>query len=346
MGRVVQLVYAVIYRVLLCRLPESRAVAFGQAMLRLLPLDRLSIFRLTDPRLCVTLGGARLPNPLILSSMYYDPRILRRAMGLGFGAVTTKSITLHPRPGHPEPTLVRIETTQGPGLINCNGFKNPGLAAYRQVLPTIPHRVPLIVSVAGESIEEYAALVEALAPFGDLVEINISSPNTALVYQWSQKPGELAALFKAVRRTTDKPLIIKLSPDFSDANERTIVPLALDHGIRIINHGNTRRVTEPRLSQGAGGLSGPELFPQTLETVRRLRQRFGDQLEIIATGGVDSPDKALVLVGAGATACGYFTGFITRSPILARLILEQLLEEIIRGEKRRLGDPAGSPGRL
>jgi dihydroorotate dehydrogenase len=333
MGRVVQWVYTVIYHTFLCRLPEPKAVAVGQTMLRLLPLDWLPAFRLRDPRLGVTLGGVPLPNPLILSSMYYDPTILRRAMGLGFGAVTTKSITLNPRPGHPEPTLMRTETALGPGLINCNGFKNPGLATYREVLSPLPHRVPLIVSVAGESIEEYATLVKVLAPFGDLVEINISSPNTALVYQWSQKPGELAALFKAVRRATDKPLIVKVSPDFSDANERTIIPVALDHGIRIVNHGNTRRVTAPLLSQGAGGLSGPELFPQTLETVHRLRQRFGDQLQIIATGGVDAPDKVLALFRAGATACGYFTGFITRGPLLARLILEQLLQEIIRGEQ-------------
>src|SRR5499427_6433651 len=94
------------------------------------PLDRLSIFRNDDARLGVTLGGVRLPNPLILSSMYYDTIVLRRAMGLGFGAVTAKSITPNPRPGHPTPNLVRIQTSEGPGLVNCNGFHNPGLAAY------------------------------------------------------------------------------------------------------------------------------------------------------------------------------------------------------------------------
>jgi len=334
--RAIALIYGTIYRWLFCRLPEPRAVALGQAMLRLLPLHWLPIFRLTDPRLGVTLGGVRLPNPLILASMYYDPAILRHAMGLGFGAVTTKSITLTARAGHPEPNLVRIETPAGPGLINCNGFKNPGLAAYREVLPGLPHRVPLIVSVAGESIDEYVALVEALAPFGDLVEINISSPNTALVYQWSQKPQELGPLFKAMRAATGKPLIAKLSPDFSEANERALIPLALDHGIRIVNHGNTRRVAEPRLSQGSGGISGPELFSQTLETVRRLRKRFGDELELLATGGIDSPDKALALFRAGATACGYFTGFITRGPILARLILERLRQEVTRHGIARL----------
>ncbi|MBI4587294.1 MAG: hypothetical protein HY725_00525 [Candidatus Rokubacteria bacterium] len=321
-------IYRAIYRGLLCRLPESIAVAVGQAALRWLPLDRCPIFRSTDPRLAVSLGGVRLPNPLILSSMYYDLTILRRAMGLGFGAVTTKSITLSPRAGHPEPNLVRLEAAAGSGLVNCNGFRNPGLQAYRAALPSLPHRVPLIVSVAGESVEEYVRLVEGLAPFGDLVEVNISSPNTALVYQWSQKPQDVVQLFDAVRAATTKPLIVKLSPDFREANEQALIPAALDHSLRIVNYGNTRRVTEPRLSQGAGGLSGPELFPDTLDNVRRIRRRFGEQVEVIATGGIDAPEKALSVLEAGASACGYFTGFVSRGPFLARRILDRLSREL------------------
>lgn len=330
MLRVADVIYRLIDRGIFCHLPEPIAETLGQTLLRLLPLDHLALFRVRDPRLAITLGGIQLPNPLILASMYYDLTILRRAMGLGFGAVTTKSITVNPRPGHPQPNLVRIETAAGRGLINCNGFKNPGVHAYRTALPALPHRVPLIVAVAGESIKEYAILVETLAPFGDLVEVNISSPNTALVYEWSRKPAELKSLFKAVRDATDKPLMVKVSPDFREANEAAIIPRALDHGIGIVNCGNTRRVAEPRLSQGTGGMSGPALFPQTLENIRRLRQRFGGEVELVATGGVDGPDKALASLQAGATACGYFTGFITRGPILARLILERLREELDR----------------
>jgi len=84
-------------------------------------------------------------------------------------------------------------------------------------------------------------------------------------------------------------------------------------------------VEEPRLSQRAGGLSGPAIFAATLENVRRLRERFGARLDIIATGGIDSPVRAIQALGAGATACAYFTGFITRGPILARLILDALI---------------------
>jgi dihydroorotate dehydrogenase len=267
-----------------------------------------------------------LANPLILAAQYYDPRILRRAMGLGFGAVTAKSITVNPRPGHPQPNLVRTRSSAGPGLVNCNGFQNPGLAAFRTSLAALPHRVPLIVSVAGESVEDYVTLVEALAPLGDLVEMNISSPNTKLVYAWSEKPQELRAVLETLGRMSPRPLIVKLSPDFAEVNERDIIPAALEAGVRVINYGNTRRIDEPRLSQRSGGLSGPDIFPATLDNVRRTRKRFGNALEIIATGGVDSPEKAVAVLREGARAVGYFTGFITRGPILARRILERLAQ--------------------
>jgi dihydroorotate dehydrogenase len=324
MTRAIATLYRCFYDGLLSRLPEQTAIALGQSGLRRLPLDRLGVFRVEDPRLAVTLGGVRLPNPLILAAMYYDPRILARAMGLGFGAVTTKSITPNARPGHPQPNLVRVRTAAGPGLVNCNGFQNPGLETFRELIRGLPHRVPLIVSVAGESADDYEALAHALAPFADLLELNVSSPNTALVYAWSTRPRDLRTTLERVRAVARVPLVIKVSPDFADVNEREIIPAALEAGVRVINYGNARRVDEPRLSQKTGGLSGPEIFPATLENIRRTRAKFGEAVDLIATGGVDAPDKALQLLKAGATAVGYFTGFITRGPILARQILEAL----------------------
>ena len=326
MTRAIAAIYRALYDLLLSRLPESTAITVGQTALRMLPLDALPIFRLTDPRLPVVLGGIRLPNPLILAAQYYDPRILRRAMGLGFGAVTAKTITVNPRPGHPQPNLVRWRSAAGHGLVNCNGFQNPGLEAFRVSLAGLPHRVPLIVSVAGESVDDYVALVRALGPLGDLVEINVSSPNTKLVYAWNERPRELRSLLESLVAVSPRTLIVKLSPDFADANDRDIIPAALEAGVRIVNYGNTRRIDEPRLSQGSGGLSGPDIFSATLDNLRRTRKRFGDALQIIATGGVDTPEKAAALLTEGATAVSYFTGFITRGPILARSILEFLLQ--------------------
>ncbi len=320
-----RLLYQILYDAILSRLPEPTAIALGQTALRLLPFDRLPAFRLDDPRLGVTVGGVRLPNPVILAAMYYDRRILERAMRLGFGAVTTKTITREPRPGHPQPNLVRVRTAAGPGLVNCNGFQNPGLAAFAETLRRVPRRVPLIASVAGESEDDYVDLARTLAPLADLVELNVSSPNTRLVYAWSTRPKDLRRMLERVRAAIAVPVIVKLSPDFADVNEREIIPAALEAGVRALNYGNTRRVDESRLSQRSGGLSGPEIFAATLANVKRTRKQFGHALDLIATGGVDAPDKALALLDAGATAVSYFTGFITRGPILARKILDALL---------------------
>src|SRR5881628_2274686 len=317
--------YRILYDAVLSRLPEPTAIALGQTALRLLPFDRLPAFRLDDSRLAVTLGGARLPNPVILAAMYYDSRILERAMGLGFGAVTTKTITRDARPGHPRPNLVRVRTAAGPGLVNCNGFQNPGLVAFTPTLRGLSRRVPVIASVAGESEDDYVDLARALGASADLVELNISSPNTRLVYAWSTRPKDLRRMLERVRAAVTVPVIVKVSPDFADVNEREIIPAAIEAGVRVVNYGNTRRVDELRLSQRSGGLSGPEIFPATLANVQRTRKRFGATLDLVATGGVDTPDKALAVLDAGATAVSYFTGFITRGPILARRILDALV---------------------
>jgi dihydroorotate dehydrogenase len=326
---------------LLSRLPESRAVRVGQALLRILPVEAVSAFTADDPRLAVDLAGVRLPNPVILSSMYYDTTILRKAMAVGFGAVTTKSITLAPRPGHPEPNLVRVAAAAGPGFVNCNGFKNPGLEAFRAALGRLPRRRPLIVSVAGESPDEYRRLVEELAPLADLIELNISSPNTRLVYELSASPERVRTLLTAVRAATAKPVIVKLSPDYPEQNRTAIVPAIAETGIEAVNFGNTRRVSEPRLSQGAGGLSGPELFPTVLATIRELRRGLGPRIGLIATGGIDTPAKAIAAIEAGADAVSYFTAFITRGPTFPRRIAEALVAALEARGLHRLADLRG-----
>lgn len=334
--------HRLLYHGLLLRLPEARAVTVGQALLRRLPVEAVTAFTLEDPRLVVRLGGVRLPSPVILSSMYYDPVILRKAMALGFGAVTTKTITVSPRPGHPEPTLVRVFGPEGAGFVNCNGFKNPGLAAFRETLAGLPRRRPLIVSVAGDSPDEYRRLVEALEGLADVVEVNISSPNTRLVYELSASPDRVRTLLKEVRGATSKPIVVKLSPDYPDQNREAIVPAVLDAGIDAVNFGNARRVEHPGLSQRAGGLSGPALFENVRDTVRRLRRLVGPDRFLIATGGIDTPAKALAAIEAGADAVGLFTAFITRGPTLPRRIGEALLAALTAHGLRSVADLRGT----
>src|SRR5262249_58572284 len=123
----------------------------------------------------------------------------------------------------------------------------------------------------------------------------------------------------AVRRATRKPLIVKVSRDSRQPNKEPLIPAALDAGITIVNCGNTRRVEDPRLSQGSGGLSGPALFATTLENVRRLRDRFGSNLEIIACGGVDDPAKACAVLEAGGHHRAVLSRVFTPGPPPARV---------------------------
>src|SRR5262249_61261887 len=90
--------YRILYDAVLSRLPEPAAIALGQTALRLLPFDRLPAFRLDDPRLAVTLGGARLPNPVIPAAMYYDPPLLERAMRLRLRPAATNTTPPPPPP--------------------------------------------------------------------------------------------------------------------------------------------------------------------------------------------------------------------------------------------------------
>jgi dihydroorotate dehydrogenase len=340
-ARLLESAYRLAYHGVLERLPEARAVPLGQALFRALPAALLRGLALRDGRLEVTLGGVRLPGPVILASMYYDLAILERAMAVGFGAVTTKSITPAARPGHPEPALVRVAGPEGPGFVNCNGFRNPGLDAFRAALPRLPHACPVIASVAGDSPEEYSRMVAALAPHADLVEVNISSPNTRLVYELSAHPDRVRALLAGVRAATARPIIVKLSPDFPEENRRAIVPAVVETGIDAVNFGNTRRVEEPRLSQRAGGLSGPALFPGVLAAVRELRAALGPDRGLVATGGIDTPAKALAALEAGADAVGCFTAFVTRGPTFPRQVGEHLLETLERRGLARLRDLRG-----
>jgi len=274
----------------------------------------------------ITLGGVALPNPVHPRRDVLRPAILSRAMGLGFGAVTAKSITVGPRPGHPQPNLVRTRSDAGPGPGELQRLSEPGPRGLRASLASLRHRVPLIVSVAGESIADYVKLVRELGPLGELVEFQHLLAEHQAGVRVEPEAGELATLLREVREATAKPLIVKLSPDFADVNEREIIPAALAAGIRIVNYGNTRRIEDRRLSQGVGGLSGPDLFPATLDNVRRTRRTFGADLEIIRTGGVDAPENAWQAAPRGGER-GRLLHWIhqPRGPILARQILERLL---------------------
>lgn len=331
-----QRLYGAFYRGV-SRLSEEKAVHLGKELMMFLPLDRVWDFTAVDERLRTNLGRCELPNPIILAPCYCAPGMFERAMKFGFGGISTKA-TLEPRRGNPEPTIVR----RGDGFVNCVGYRNPGMEETQRMLAGMERGVPLFVSITGDEIEDYCALVEGLDPHVDGFYLNLSCPNTESGLRFSRLPGALE-LFRETRGLTKKNLAAKLSPnrEFEESNRMYVVPAAIEYGIDVINFGNTETVDEPRLSMGKGGLSGPELFPKVLETVKAIYEEFGEHIDIEATGGIDSRERARAVMGAGAKAVSYVTGFVRQGPMLAKRINNYLLSET---EERGLDSVGGLVG--
>jgi dihydroorotate dehydrogenase (NAD+) catalytic subunit len=166
--------------------------------------------------------GLELAHPVINGSGTFDAIAAHRAFGdellerFPFAAFVSKTVTLEPRQGNPPPRLWEVAG----GLINSIGLPNKGLDGYLEhdlpILATLP--VPLIVNVMGFSREEVAQLVEAFArrPEVSALELNVSCPNVETGLVMGADPDETGRLVDRVRPLTDKPLIVKLTPNATD----------------------------------------------------------------------------------------------------------------------------------
>jgi dihydroorotate dehydrogenase (NAD+) catalytic subunit len=316
--------YEIFYDCFLSKIPERYAIKLGRNFLRF-PLDLFWNYEACDGRLHVKINNCELPNPVILSACYHEPYIIERAMKLGFGGVTLK-VTKEKRIGNPEPVIAR----RGEGFVNCIGFKNPGMTEYKKFLASLTKSKPLILNIAGNEIDDYIEVVANLEKYADMFELNISCPNTKTGLNLSKCPEDAGTLFRESRKMTEKPISVKLSPDkeFEENNYRKIIPFAINAGLDIVNFGNTRYLKEERISMGGGGLSGPELYENVLNNVKKIHKKFGKDIKIIATGGIDSPEKAYRAITKGATCVSYVSGFVTKGPTLARRINSYLSERL------------------
>jgi dihydroorotate dehydrogenase subfamily 1 len=318
--------YEIIYENFLSKIPERQAKKIGINLLRL-PFDFLGNFETEDKRLRTKIGSLELPNPVILAACYHEPHMIRRAMNLGFGAVTLKTTEL-PKRGNPEPTIVR----RGEGFVNCIGFRNPGMVKCRRSLEKYNKTKPLIINIASaaDSPDKHLNVIDYLDKHTDMIELNISCPNVKEGLHYSKYPRWTKEFFKEIREATEKPIIVKLSPkkEFETDNYEIILPNAASSGIDAVNYSNARPVCEKRLSMGEGGLSGPELYENMLENVERIYKEFGMDIDIIATGGIDSPEKAYEAISKGAKCVSYMTAFVTKGPFLAKRINTYLSEKM------------------
>jgi dihydroorotate dehydrogenase (NAD+) catalytic subunit len=260
----------------------------------------------------ITLCGVDLRGPILNGSGTFDAIAARRAFGdellenFPFDCFVSKTITLAPRQGNPPPRLYETPA----GLINSIGLPNKGLEGFLESdLPQLAELpVPLCVSVMGFSRDELATLVEAVAARDEvsLLELNFSCPNVETGLIMGADPSETARSVERVRPLTDKPLIVKLTPNATDP--AAVAVAAQDAGADSVSLINTlkgmaldpRGSGRPWLGAGTGGVSGPAVRAIALQQVASVAQVV--RIPVVGMGGIESGRDAADFLRAGASA--------------------------------------------
>jgi dihydroorotate dehydrogenase (NAD+) catalytic subunit len=258
--------------------------------------------------LSVNIGSLKLKNPVMPASGcfsfgkeyadFYDLSQL--------GAIVVKATTLEPRLGNPTP---RVAETPG-GMLNAIGLQNPGVE--KVIAEELPHLrkydIPVIVNVAGTTVEDYVAVTERLMDSEDVdaIEVNISCPNVKCGgIQFGTDPAQAAHVTESIRKVSKVPVIVKLSPNVTDivAMAKAVEAAGAD-AISMINtlvgmsiDLNKRR---PLIANGVGGLSGPAVKPVAVRMTYQVAQAIN--IPIIGMGGIMEAEDAVEFLMAGATA--------------------------------------------
>lgn len=255
----------------------------------------------------VNIAGVTLKNPVIVSSgCFAFGREYNEFYPISeLGAIASKGLTYQKRLGNPAPRIA--ETPMG--LLNSVGLQNPGIEDFvKYELPFMEEAgATVIANIAGKTVSEFAKMAEILDETSvSMIELNVSCPNVAaggMAFGVScDAVSEITAL---VRKSTKKPIIVKLSPNVTSVSE--IAKAAEGAGadcISLINtllgmriNINTRR---PVLRNNTGGLSGPAVFPVAVRMVRDVYKAV--KLPIIGMGGISTAEDAVEMMIAGATA--------------------------------------------
>jgi dihydroorotate dehydrogenase (NAD+) catalytic subunit len=222
------------------------------------------------------------------------------------GALVTKGVSLHPWAGNDSPRIAETPS----GMLNSIGLQNPGVEAFvgNDLNWLVTQDVPVIVNVVGHSVEEYAAVAARLDSEETVsaLEVNISCPNVdagGMVFGTSCPAA--AEVVRAVRASTTKTLIVKLSPNVTDIVE--IARAVEAEGADAVSLINTllgmaidTHTFRPKLARGVGGLSGPAIRPVAVRMVWQVAAAVG--IPVIGMGGITCAEDAAEFMLAGATA--------------------------------------------
>jgi dihydroorotate dehydrogenase len=350
-----EVAYRVLYEGVLRHVPPETAHDLGFGLIRAVgavPGGAWVLRRVLAPRdpvLRVHALGLDFPGPLGLAAGFdKDGRGTVALAALGFGFVEVGTVTARPQPGNPRPRMFRFPAERA--LVNRMGFNNAGAAALSARLRVLGEARPVIGVNIGrtkavpedQAVADYVTSARLVADVADYVVVNVSSPNTPGLRDL-QAVEKLRPLLVAVREALDGasprrrvPLLVKIAPDLADDDVDAVAFMAVDLGLDGIIATNTT-ISRDGLHDsaavadaGPGGMSGAPLKTRALEVLRRLHDRTGGRLVLIAAGGIETADDAWERLAAGATLLQAYTAFIYHGPLWPYRIQAELAR-LLRG---------------
>lgn len=291
---------------------------------------------MTSVDLSTTIGNAWFPNPVFTASgCASSGRELAQFFDLhDLGGVVTKSVMSKARTGRPTPRMAETPS----GMLNSIGLQGPGIDAFiaKDIPYLIEQKARIIVSIAGETIEEYSTLARKLRSVSGIsaIEVNISCPNVenrGLVFACD--PDASRRVIDSVRRTIggELPIIAKLSPDVTDLV--SIARGVIDSGADALALINTvlgmvinLDTMRPHLGGKTGGLSGPAIRPIAVRAVYQVHEAM-PKVPILGMGGITNGRDALEMIAAGAS--GVSIGTASFGNPMALISIAQELKDLL-----------------
>jgi len=289
----------------------------------------------------VEIGKIKLDSPVIMASgtFGYGTEKFNFIDYKKIGAITTKTITLQPWTGNPQP---RIYETYS-GMINSIGLQNPGVFYFvKNILPVIKKNFKKVfVSITGKSEKEFIDIIRVLGKEKvDAIELNLSCPNYEKTQKMISQDSDLTyKLIKSIKNETDIPLIAKLSPNVTDITEIAIS--AEEGGVDIISLINTVKglsIDFKKMRIIDGGLSGGCIKPVGLKCVYEVYKVV--KIPIIGIGGIINGMDAVEYFLVGASAIGIGSGLFTNSNIIEDVI-NSLIDFMKKKGKKNLKEITG-----
>jgi dihydroorotate dehydrogenase len=292
--------------------------------------------------LMVSAFGLSFPSPLGAAAGLDKNGDWFDALGaVGFGFVEVGTITPSRQESNPPPIIRRL--TADRALLNRMGFPNQGAPATSRRLQRRSGETIVGINIGKaratpleQAAGDYREVARLVAPHGDYVVLNVSSPNTPGLRDL-EAVDQLERLVTAVREELgDTPLLVKISPDLGDDQIDAVADLALRlrlAGIVAVNTTVDRSVLSGGAAEQAagfdgGGVSGPPLRGRAVAVLRRLHERIGDRLVLISVGGIETPVDAWERILAGATLVQAYTGFVYGGPGWPRRINRELAARV------------------